>query len=53
MHIHEWSRLSSHPTSEGEVVYVRCACGAHGVELHPRAQLPVGLTVAVVDRPSA
>lgn len=53
MHTHEWSRLSSHATSEGQVVYVRCDCGAHSVELHPRAQLPVGLTVAVIDRPSA
>jgi hypothetical protein len=51
MHIHEWSRLSSHPTSEGQVVYTRCACGAHGVELVPRDRLPRRRTLAVVDEP--
>lgn len=49
MHIHEWSRLSSHATSEGQVVYVRCDCGAHSVELVPRTTSSAGWTVAVVE----
>ena len=36
MHIHEWSPTSSHATSQGRVVYLRCTCGAHGVELEGR-----------------
>ena len=37
-HEHAWVTSSRHPTSEGIVVYVRCAgCGTHRVDLqaHP------------------
>ncbi len=50
MHIHEWSPLSSHTTSEGQVVYVRCPCGAHSVELTPRPAPAAPRTVATLER---
>ena len=50
MHIHEWSPLSSHTTSEGQVVYVRCPCGAHSVELTPRPGPAAARTVATLER---
>lgn len=35
-HEHGWFTQSSHRTSQGVVVYVRCAeCGASRVDLHP------------------
>lgn len=49
MHTHEWSRSSSHTTSEGQVVYVRCSCGAHRVELVPRSSPATVLAVAAGD----
>ena len=50
MHTHEWSPLSSHTTSEGQVVYVRCSCGAHSVELVPRSEPVAAQTVATLER---
>ncbi|MFN3338561.1 MAG: hypothetical protein ACK40Z_02570 [Dietzia sp.] len=41
-HRHEWLPRSSHPTSEGTVVYESCHCGAHRV-------LRAGMPVARVD----
>ncbi|MBS4100426.1 hypothetical protein [Tsukamurella paurometabola] len=38
--IHAWETESHHPTSEGVVVYQRCACGARRIKL-------VGRTVEV------
>lgn len=36
IHEHVWLAESSHQTSEGRVVYVRCArCGVRRVDLHP------------------
>ena len=49
MHIHEWSPLSSHTTSEGQVGYVRCPCGAHSVELTPRPARAAAFTIAVLE----
>ncbi|MFE1166661.1 hypothetical protein [Nocardiopsis sp. NPDC058789] len=34
-HEHLWTTDSSHPTSEGMVVYQRCHCGEHRVALTP------------------
>ncbi|TCK27159.1 hypothetical protein [Pseudonocardia endophytica] len=28
---HDWQAVSRHPTSEGEVRYERCRCGAHRI----------------------
>lgn len=50
MHTHEWSSLSSHTTSEGQVVYVRCSCGAHSVQLVPRPGPVAAQTVATLER---
>lgn len=32
-HEHQWTTDSSHPTSEGVVIYQRCRCGEHRVAL--------------------
>ncbi|MBO0982421.1 hypothetical protein [Rathayibacter sp. SD072] len=37
MHEHRWTRLSRHPTSEGVLSYLQCACGAREIELAPLA----------------
>ncbi|NMD56050.1 MULTISPECIES: hypothetical protein [Tsukamurella] len=43
--IHAWETESHHPTSEGIVMYQRCACGARRIKL-------VGATAEVpVSRP--
>ncbi|WP_309103562.1 hypothetical protein [Microbacterium sp.] len=40
-HEHAWLTDSRHPTSEGVLVYVRCAgCGVHRVDLQDRTQSP-------------
>lgn len=40
-HEHAWVADSRHPTSEGVVVYVRCAdCGTHRVDLQTRPLTP-------------
>ena len=40
-HEHGWCVESSHSTSIGQVLYVRCAvCGARRVDLHDRRQTP-------------
>ena len=47
-HEHAWRTESMHSTSEGQVVYVRCAtCGAHRVDLQPIGMLIPG----AVSRP--
>lgn len=39
--VHEWRVVSRHGTSEGTVVYVRCArCGVQRVEVQESAHLP-------------
>ncbi|MER7555628.1 hypothetical protein ABTZ46_01725 [Nocardioides sp. NPDC126508] len=41
LHEHGWLTESSHQTSEGRVVYVRCAeCGVRRVDLQPHPLLP-------------
>ncbi|APH45675.1 hypothetical protein BMW26_12480 [Microbacterium sp. 1.5R] len=41
IHEHAWTADSRHPTSEGVVVYVRCAeCGTHRVDLETHPQRP-------------
>jgi hypothetical protein len=41
IHEHGWLTESSHQTSEGRVLYVRCAqCGVRRVDLQPHPQLP-------------
>ncbi|MCA0155573.1 hypothetical protein LB823_05145 [Tsukamurella sp. M9C] len=40
--IHAWETESHHPTSEGVVMYQRCACGAWRIKLVGRtAEVPV------------
>ncbi|TQL69417.1 hypothetical protein FB381_3322 [Nocardioides albertanoniae] len=40
-HDHGWLTESSHQTSEGRVLYVRCTlCGVRRVDLQPHALLP-------------
>ena len=40
-HEHAWVTDSRHPTSEGVVVYVRCAdCGTHRVDLRAHPLMP-------------
>ncbi|KIP92194.1 hypothetical protein RU09_08915 [Microbacterium sp. MEJ108Y] len=40
-HEHAWVADSRHPTSEGVVVYVRCAdCGTHRVDLQAHPLMP-------------
>ncbi|HWS51630.1 MAG TPA: hypothetical protein VN241_11525 [Microbacterium sp.] len=40
-HEHAWITDSRHPTSDGILVYVRCAsCGVHRVDLQDRTQSP-------------
>lgn len=40
-HEHGWCVESSHPTSMGRVLYVRCAtCGARRVDLRDQIQTP-------------
>lgn len=40
-HEHAWVTESAHRTSEGEIVYVRCAgCDARRVDLRGRHDLP-------------
>ena len=41
IHEHGWLTESSHQTSEGRVLYVRCArCGVRRVDLQPHPLLP-------------
>lgn len=41
LHEHGWLTESSHQTSEGRVIYVRCAqCGVRRVDLQPHPLLP-------------
>ncbi|WP_328531291.1 hypothetical protein OG984_09235 [Nocardioides sp. NBC_00368] len=41
LHEHGWLTESSHQTSEGRVLYVRCArCGVRRVDLQPHPLLP-------------
>lgn len=53
VHEHGWRTESSHQTSEGRVVYVRCAsCGVRRVDLQPRPLVPPGpLSREVGDEP--
>jgi hypothetical protein len=40
-HEHAWLVESRHPTSEGTVLYVRCAeCAMRRVDLQPHPQMP-------------
>ena len=40
-HDHGWLTESSHQTSDGQVLYVRCAlCGVRRVDLQPHPLLP-------------
>lgn len=40
-HEHAWLVESRHPTSEGTVLYVRCAaCAARRVDLQPHPHVP-------------
>ncbi|REJ05930.1 hypothetical protein DY023_08310 [Microbacterium bovistercoris] len=48
-HEHGWITESRHPTSEGVIVYVRCAeCGIRRVDLIPLC----GLSQAAASRPA-
>lgn len=50
-HEHGWSSESAHRTSEGTVVYVRCAgCGARRVDVEPAVAAPPTAASAVVTR---
>lgn len=50
-HEHAWCTLSSHPTSEGLVLYVRCAgCGALRVDVRGDAPVPSALSRATPAR---
>ncbi|NGN91310.1 hypothetical protein G5C66_00970 [Nocardioides sp. KC13] len=41
LHEHGWVTESSHQTSEGRVLYVRCGeCGVRRVDLQPHPLLP-------------
>lgn len=41
VHEHGWFTESSHQTSEGRLLYVRCAgCGVRRVDLQPHPLLP-------------
>ena len=40
VHEHGWSTVSTHRTSGGTVVYVRCACGALRIDLTRNDGLP-------------
>ena len=51
-HEHAWLVTSRHPTSEGVVVYVRCAhCGAHRVDMQPHPHLPPAALSVEMDAP--
>ncbi|OAN36645.1 hypothetical protein [Microbacterium sp. H83] len=40
-HEHSWVAESRHPTSDGVIVYVRCAaCGTRRVDLQARTAMP-------------
>ena len=45
---HVWVTKSSHPTSDGVVIYQHCACGAHRILLVDAAESSPRLPVAVV-----
>lgn len=50
-HEHAWLRESQHPTSEGIVLYVRCAdCRTRRVDLQPHPHTPP--TALSADLPS-
>lgn len=51
VHEHGWSTESAHRTSEGTVVYVRCAgCGARRVDVEPAVAAPPTAASTVVTR---
>ncbi|RAX48588.1 hypothetical protein DQ353_14555 [Arthrobacter sp. AQ5-05] len=52
VHEHAWLAESTHNTSEGTVVYVRCAagCGARRVDLQGPANVPASAVSKVVGR---
>lgn len=54
-HEHAWLSESRHPTSEGTVVYVRCAsCSARRVDLQPYpASPPIAISGDVGSQASA
>lgn len=53
-HEHAWLVESRHPTSEGVVLYVRCAgCDSRRVDLAPRAEMPPTALSRAVVTPSA
>ncbi|WP_402463867.1 hypothetical protein [Isoptericola aurantiacus] len=55
LHEHGWAVESSHATSDGHVLYVRCSvCGARRVDLRPLERLvPTALSREVVSTCSA
>lgn len=54
LHEHGWRVDSRHSSSEGVIVYVRCAeCGAHRVDLQPHPDIPpAALSVALPRSPA-
>jgi hypothetical protein len=56
-HEHMWVTESTHPTSEGRVMYMRCdACGLRQVNLQPVGTLPetaVSRTIGAAANSSA
>lgn len=51
-HEHAWLAESTHATSEGVVVYVRCAagCGARRIDLQGPVDVPASSVSKVVGR---
>ncbi|MFC4139751.1 MULTISPECIES: hypothetical protein [unclassified Microbacterium] len=53
-HEHVWTTESRHRTSEGVIVYVRCAdCGARRVDLLPFCGLPPAAASRTAPAPPA
>ncbi|MFY9713513.1 MAG: hypothetical protein WAK00_08560 [Microbacterium sp.] len=50
-HEHAWLTESRHPTSEGVLLYVRCAsCGIRRVDLQAHPQAPPGALSHEIER---
>ncbi|WP_350351536.1 hypothetical protein ABS642_20315 [Microbacterium sp. A8/3-1] len=53
-HEHAWLVESRHPTSEGIVLYVRCAeCSVRRVDVQPHPQTPPSALSAEIAAPAA
>jgi hypothetical protein len=51
-HEHGWIVDSRHVTSEGTILYVKCAeCQARRVDMQPRPSTPPHAVSAVIDSP--